>query len=367
MTKAKTKLASAQPPQDRYSNDDDRWQAVLRRDTRADGHFYYAVKTTGVYCRPSCSARRPRRENVEFHPSALVARQAGFRACQRCQPEGPALTEQHARLVEAACRTIQASHDMPSLELLAKDAGLSRFHFHRIFTATAGLTPKAYALAQRAERMRQELPRRHTVTEAIYRAGYNSNGRFYADSRPMLGMTAKQFQSGGAGTSIRFTIRRCSLGLILVAASATGICAIFLGDDRELLEQNLRDRFPQAQLAKGDAAFQQMVAAVVAFVQEPKRGLQLPLDIRGTAFQRRVWKALCEIPPGSTASYAQIAERIGSPKSARAVAQACAANAIAVAIPCHRVVRGNGELSGYRWGVSRKRALLHLELHHSTT
>ncbi len=334
---------------------------MLRRDADAAGVFYYSVRTTGVYCRPSCGARLPRRENVQFHSSCAAAERAGFRACKRCQPNGQLLTEKYADIVAATCRIIETAEELPSLEALAETAQMSRFHFHRVFRTVTGLTPKAYATAHRAKRIRDELPKRTTVTEAIYGAGFNSNGRFYAQASQMLGMTPKTFRAGGTGTAIRFAVGECSMGSILVASSDKGICAILLGDDPDALVQDLQDRFPRAQLIGGDRKFDRIVAQVVGFVEAPKIGLDLPLDIRGTAFQQRVWKALREIPAGSTVSYTEMAKRIGIPKAIRAVAGACAANAIAVAIPCHRVVRNDGNLSGYRWGVERKRSLLEKE------
>jgi AraC family transcriptional regulator of adaptative response/methylated-DNA-[protein]-cysteine methyltransferase len=345
----------------RYASSAQRWNAVVRRDAAADGKFYYSVKTTGVYCRPSCAARLARRENVEFHNSCAVAERAGFRACKRCHPNGPALTERYAAVVARACQTIEAADELPSLDTLAKAAGLSRFHFHRVFTKAVGLTPKGYAVAQRAERTRKMLPRRNTVTEAIYEAGFNSNGRFYAESARMLGMTPKRFREAGQGAAIRFAVGECSLGSILVAASEKGVCAILLGDNPDELAKDLQDRFAKAELIGGDKDFERVVSKVVGFIEAPKLGLDLPLDARGTAFQQRVWNALRKIPAGSTISYAGIAQRIGAPRAVRAVAGACAANAIAVAIPCHRVVRTDGSLSGYRWGVKRKRLLLNLE------
>ncbi len=344
-----------------YSNDEERWAAVVRRDRGAEGVFYYSVRTTGVYCRPSCAARLARRENVRFHSSCEEAEAAGFRPCKRCRPNEAGLSEQRAAIVAKACRLIETAGEMPNLEALAESAGMSRFHFHRVFKSVAGVTPKAYAAAHRAQRVREELPRSGTVTEAIYGAGFNSNGRFYATSSEVLGMTPTNFRSGGTGASIRFAVGECSLGAILVAATDKGVCAILLGDAPEALVRELEDRFPKATLVGGDEGFEQWVAKVVGFVEAPALGLDLPLDVRGTAFQQRVWRALREIPAGSTASYTEIAERIGAPKSVRAVGQACASNAIAVAIPCHRVVRNDGALSGYRWGVERKRALLERE------
>ncbi|WOJ91358.1 bifunctional DNA-binding transcriptional regulator/O6-methylguanine-DNA methyltransferase Ada [Methylocapsa polymorpha] len=341
---------------------DPRWPRLVARDRASDGKFFYSVKTTGVYCRPSCAARLARPENVRFHPTCEDAEQAGFRPCKRCKPNEPALLQQRAAKVADICRTIAAAEEIPSLDALARAAGLSAYHFHRVFKAATGVTPKAYAIAERARRVRDGLAKPDaTVTAAIYEAGFNSNGRFYETSDQMLGMTPSQYRAGGANAEICFAIGECSLGSILVARSERGVCSILMGDDPDALARDLQDRFPHARLIGGDAAFEDMVAKVVGFVEAPALGLDLPLDLRGTAFQQRVWRALQEIPAGSTASYAEIAKRIGSPKSARAVAQACAANALAVAIPCHRVVRTDGALSGYRWGVERKRALLERE------
>jgi AraC family transcriptional regulator of adaptative response/methylated-DNA-[protein]-cysteine methyltransferase len=263
--------------------------------------------------------------------------------------------------VAAACRLIERAESAPSLNQLAANAGLSPYHFHRVFKSVTGMTPREYAAAHRAGRVRAELRRAKSVTEAVVSAGYGSGSRFYERSSEHLGMTPTQFRKGGDGSTIRFAIGQCSLGAILVAQSDKGICAILMGDDADELARDLQERFPNATLVGGDRKFEKLVAQVVGFVEAPKLGLDLPLDIRGTAFQQRVWKALQKIPAGKTASYAEIAKRIGSPNSTRAVAGACAANAIAVAIPCHRVVRTDGGLSGYRWGVERKRALLESE------
>ena len=343
------------------ARDEERWRAVVEKDRNADSEFFYSVKTTGVYCRPSCSARTPRRENVAFHESREAAEQAGFRPCKRCRPNGPGLAEQHAATVAAACRAMEGAEELPDLRALASSVGMSRFHFHRIFKAATGLTPRAYAAARRSSRMREVLLKRSTVTEAIYEAGFNSNGRFYASSSDILGMKPKSYRSGGAGATIRFAVGECSLGSILVAASEKGVCAIMLGNDPDVLAKDLQNRFPKANLIGGDRDFEATVARVVGFVEAPKIGLNLPLDVRGTAFQQRVWQALRKIPAGSTASYSEIAECIGLPRAVRAVAQACASNTIAVAIPCHRVLRADRSLSGYRWGVERKRALLKRE------
>ncbi|MCW7540214.1 bifunctional DNA-binding transcriptional regulator/O6-methylguanine-DNA methyltransferase Ada [Aquabacterium sp. A7-Y] len=340
---------------------DPRWPAVLARDAQADGRFFYAVSTTGVYCRPSCGARTARPEHVSFHATAADAEAAGFRPCKRCRPDGPPPAERNAALVAELCRYIEAAATPPSLGELARRAGQSASHLHRLFKQATGLTPRAYAQAQRARRLHKELQASETVTQAIYDAGYNSNGRFYEHAPQLLGMTPTAWRAGGSDAEIRFAIGQSSLGAILVAQSERGVCAILLGDDPEALARDLQDRFPRARLIGGDADFERLVARVVGFVEAPSLGLDLPLDVRGTAFQQRVWQALRQIPPGQTVSYTELARRIGQPNSVRAVAQACGANALAVAIPCHRVVRHDGGLSGYRWGVERKRALLELE------
>ncbi|MGC4027554.1 MAG: bifunctional DNA-binding transcriptional regulator/O6-methylguanine-DNA methyltransferase Ada [Steroidobacteraceae bacterium] len=272
-----------------------------------------------------------------------------------------AAAARHAALVSQACRLIESSQTPPDLDALAAQAGMSPFYFHRVFKAGTGLTPKAYATAYRSRKLRAELNAAGTVTDAIYGAGFNSSSRFYETSARVLGMRAGEYRAGGLGTQIRFAVGECSLGAILVAQSQQGICAILLGDDPERLVHDLQDQFPRAELIGGDAGFEQRVAQVVGFIEAPGIGLHLPLDVRGTAFQQRVWQALRSIAPGTTASYAEIAARIGAPKAVRAVAQACAANHIAVAIPCHRVVRRDGHISGYRWGVERKRELLRRE------
>jgi AraC family transcriptional regulator of adaptative response/methylated-DNA-[protein]-cysteine methyltransferase len=344
----------------RPATDAERWDAVRRRDKTGDGAFFYSVRTTGVFCRPACPARLPRRENVAVHASVADAVRAGFRPCKRCRPDEAPQSERHAAIVTQACRGIEQAEEPPRLDVLARAAGLSRFHFHRIFKAHTGVTPKAYADAHRAGRVRDELSDGASVTSSIYAAGFNSSGRFYASSSERLGMTPSQFRGGGAGASMRFAVGECSLGSILVAASDKGVVAIQFGDDPDALLRDLQDRFGKARLVGGDQDFERIVAIVVGAVERPT-DVDLPLDVRGTAFQQRVWQALREIPRGSTASYAGIAARIGQPKAVRAVARACASNQIAVAIPCHRVVRTDGSMSGYRWGVERKRVLLERE------
>jgi AraC family transcriptional regulator, regulatory protein of adaptative response / methylated-DNA-[protein]-cysteine methyltransferase len=341
---------------------DPRWAAVAARDRGADGTFFYSVDTTGVYCRPSCASRRANPRNVRFHRTAADAERAGFRPCRRCRPGEPALEHVHVDKIVKICREIERAETTPTLAALARRAGLSPHHLHRVFKAVTGLTPRGYAAAHRSRRVRRQLEdTTRTVTDAIYEAGFNSSGRFYETAGEVLGMTPTAYRAGGVDTEIRFAVGRCSLGSILVAQSARGVCAISLGDDPDALVQGLQDRFPRATLIAGDTAFEQTVARVVALVETPSRGCDLPLDVRGTAFQQRVWEALRRIPPGTTVSYAELAARVGAPGGARAVAQACAANTLAVAIPCHRVVRTDGALSGYRWGVERKRRLLERE------
>ncbi len=338
------------------SDDDERWAAVLEKDRSKDGTFYYAVLTTGVYCRPSCAARKARRENVLFFSTREAARLKGFRPCKRCRPDEDADTRTAA--IAKACRAIRESGGSVSLAELARAAGLSRFHFHRLFKEITGVTPKAYSNAVRREIVRAKLPASASVTDAVYRSGFGSSSRFYESSRKMLGMKPHEFRSGGSGASLRFAVGQCSLGAILVASSEKGVAAILLGDDPEALVHELERDFPNAELSGSDPDFERLVATVAGFVDNPSQGIGLPLDIRGTAFQEKVWLALMEIPVGKTMTYSEIAERIGAPGAARAVGAACASNMLAVAIPCHRVVRTDGSLSGYRWGIERKRTLL---------
>jgi AraC family transcriptional regulator, regulatory protein of adaptative response / methylated-DNA-[protein]-cysteine methyltransferase len=341
---------------------DPRWQSVVARDAEADGSFVFAVKTTSIYCRPSCPSRRAKPTNVTFYDTPAEAEAAGYRACLRCNPNGHSLAEANAEIIAEACRLIEASDKTPKLDDLARRIGLSPFYFHRQFKAITGLTPKQWASAHQASKIRTGLAdQTESVTGVIYSAGFNTNSRFYERSDEVLGMTPTAYRNGGADTDIRFAMAQSSLGAILVAQSLRGICAISLGDDPEQLLRDLQDRFPKANLIGGDEAFEAHIAQVVGFIEAPQIGLDLPLDIRGTAFQKRVWQALRQIPPGRTASYTDIAREIGEPKAVRAVARACGANKIAVAIPCHRVVRNDGALSGYRWGVERKRALLEKE------
>jgi AraC family transcriptional regulator of adaptative response/methylated-DNA-[protein]-cysteine methyltransferase len=340
---------------------DPRWPRVLARDRTADGTFWYSVSTTGVYCRPSCPSRTANPRNVQLHDTLESARATGFRPCRRCNPDGLSIEAENAALVVKACRLIEGKEEQPSLGELADAVSLSPSYFHRMFKAATGLTPKDYAAAYRANKVREGLASANSVTEAIYDAGFNSSGRFYEKSTGMLGMTPSQYRAGGANEEIRFAVGQTSLGAILVASSTKGVAAILLGDDAEALLRDLQDRFPKAYLIGADREYEAMVARVVGFVEAPELGLDLPLDVRGTAFQQRVWQALKEIPVGATVTYAELAQRIGCSRSVRAVAGACAANRLAVAIPCHRVIRTDGSVSGYAWGVERKRALLDRE------
>ncbi|MCA1325457.1 bifunctional DNA-binding transcriptional regulator/O6-methylguanine-DNA methyltransferase Ada [Herbaspirillum sp. alder98] len=349
---------------DLYASDAARWRAVQARDPAADEHFWYSVRTTGVYCRPSCAARPALRENVAFHSSRRDAEAAGFRPCKRCKPDQPPLAQRQAQAVAVACRLIDQAEagTTPDLATLAAAVGLSQHHLHRLFKAHTGLTPRAYADGRRAERMRGHLSGAASVTEAMYQAGFASSGRFYANSDAQLGMRPASFRQGGRGERIRFAVAQSWLGPLLVAATERGICTVAIDDDPEALVLQLQDRFPHAELVGADADFEALVARVVASVNDPRSGAGLPLDVRGTAFQQRVWQALLAVPAGATVTYSELAQRIGSPTSVRAVASACGANEIAILVPCHRVVRLDGSASGYRWGIARKEALLAREL-----
>ncbi|MEZ5651139.1 MAG: bifunctional DNA-binding transcriptional regulator/O6-methylguanine-DNA methyltransferase Ada [Burkholderiaceae bacterium] len=343
--------------------DDDasRLAAVRARDPAADGRFVYAVTTTGVYCRPSCGSRPARVENMRFFAGPEPAEQAGFRPCKRCHPQIALADAGERRRIVAACRLIEGAPSAPSLAELAANAGLGEHHFHRLFKRALGVTPRAYAQAVRRGRLNQSLADEPSVTDAIYAAGYNSSGRFYEEAQAALGMQARTHRAAGAGETIRFAVGQCWLGSVLVAATAIGVCAISIGDDPQALVDELQARFANAELIGDDPAFADHIAHVVGFIDGRRDTLDLPLDIRGTAFQQRIWQALREIPAGRTLSYSALAEALGMPRSTRAIAAACAANTLAVAIPCHRVVRADGGLAGYRWGIQRKRALLDRE------
>jgi AraC family transcriptional regulator of adaptative response/methylated-DNA-[protein]-cysteine methyltransferase len=350
-----------------YRTEEERWIAVCDKISAAEGVFWFAVTTTGVYCRPTCRSRRPLRKNVRFFDSPEAAESAGFRPCKRCQPRqaAPSLQSEYAQAIEQACALIQHGDPAPTLSELAAAAGMSRYHFQRVFKGRTGVSPKQYAMAVRHQRAAQTLQTADSVTTALYDAGYASGGHFYTESADALGMTPGAYRGGAAGETIRYGLATCYLGWVLAAATGRGLCAIELGDDPDKLVDALHARFPNAEVMH-DLAFNDWMAQIIAFLDAPEHGLALPLDIQGTAFQRRVWAALREIPAGSTLSYTELATRIGKSSAVRAVAGACAANKLAVAIPCHRVVRQNGELSGYRWGIERKRQLLEQERKSST-
>ena len=327
------------------------WRAVLARDRAADGRFVTGVMTTGIYCRPSCAARHPRRANVRFFADGADARAAGLRPCLRCRPDERAADEAG---VARALALIEAADEPPPLAAIAAAAGYSPHHFHRIFRRATGVTPAAYARAHRARRAARALEETATVTEALYDAGYSGPARFYADAPDRLGMTPSTWRDGGRGETIRWAVAQTDLGPLFVAATSRGICRVTFEPD----EAGLRARFPYATILPGDAAFAGLLADVVAFVAAPGRAMTLPLDVRGTAFQQAVWRELARVPPGETVSYAALAARAGKPGAARAAGSACGANPVSLLVPCHRAQRGDGSLGGYAWGLDRKRALL---------
>ncbi|MBE2252874.1 MAG: bifunctional DNA-binding transcriptional regulator/O6-methylguanine-DNA methyltransferase Ada [Myxococcus sp.] len=346
------------PPAVAFRSNEKRWSAVCARLAEADGHFVFAVKTTGVFCRPSCGARRPSRANVAFFESPDAAQRAGFRACKRCKPLETSLAARRQEWVLRLCRRIEAGASPTSLAELAGEAGLSPFHVQRTFKAVTGVTPRQYAGLARAKRLQAALGAEATVTDALYAAGYGSSSRLYAESTARLGTTPRRFREGRPETAVHYALAACSLGQVLVAATHRGVCWVTLGDDGAALVTALRARFPLAAPGRRDAAFAKVVRRVVGAIETPSAGAALPLDVQGTAFQQRVWRAISQIPPGETRSYLELATALGAPQSVRAVAQACGANPTAVLVPCHRVVRSDGALSGYRWGVARKAQLL---------
>ncbi|XQE66292.1 bifunctional DNA-binding transcriptional regulator/O6-methylguanine-DNA methyltransferase Ada [Pseudomonas sp. P3C3] len=337
-------------------NHDHCWQALCERDAHFDGQFVFAVRSTGIYCRPSCPARRPRRDNVSFHADAASAEAAGFRPCKRCSPHGQSPAEQLDALVVAACRLLQNSEPAPTLEQLAARIGLSASHLARAFKARTGMTPRAWLAAQRRQRLEASLPQAGSVLQAALDAGYSGTRALY--EQPAALSPARRRQQG-AGEVLRYAISDCPLGLLLLATSDKGVCALLFGDDESELEAELQQRFAAAELQRDQRGLRDWLREVLQQVQEPQRAARLPLDLRGSAFQQRVWQALREIPPGQTRRYGELAEQLGS--HARAVARACASNPLGLLVPCHRVVGAKGALTGYRWGVPRKQALLDQE------
>ncbi|HCA7078352.1 TPA: bifunctional DNA-binding transcriptional regulator/O6-methylguanine-DNA methyltransferase Ada [Citrobacter sedlakii] len=342
------------------NNPDECWQAVLARSAAADGQFVFAVQTTGIFCRPSCSAKHALRKNVRFFPDAQAALSAGFRPCKRCQPDKAHPRQHRLDNITRACQLLEQDNPI-ALAALAQQVAMSPYHFHRLFKAATGMTPKAWQQAWRARRLRDALGKGESVTQAILDAGFPDSSSYYRHADTALGMTATQFRRGGERLTVRYTLADCALGRCLVAESERGICAILLGDDDAGLIAELRALFPSARGEPADEAFHQRVRQVIASIDGRDVPLSLPLDIQGTAFQQQVWQALRAIPCGETVSYQQLAAALGKPKAVRAVASACGANKLAIVIPCHRVVRGDGALSGYRWGVARKAQLLRRE------
>jgi AraC family transcriptional regulator of adaptative response/methylated-DNA-[protein]-cysteine methyltransferase len=338
------------------------WKAVQTRDVECDGLFYYGVRTTGVYCRPSCASRQPRRENVLFFPLPEAARQAGFRACKRCRPDETAPRDPQAELTRSLCRLIERHLEDPlNFTALSEQLKLSQFHLQRLFKKLMGITPRQYAEARRADLFKANVKAGQTVTEAMYEAGYGSSSRLYEKAAAQLGMTPATYRKGGRGMSINYAIAQCPLGLLLVAVTEKGICSVTLGEEGKTLTDSLRAEFPEAEIANDEEGLQTQVRALLAHLAGQEPHPDLPLDVRGSAFQKRVWEELRRIPYGQTASYGEVARRIGRPTATRAVARACATNPAALVTPCHRVVRENGDLGGYRWGVERKRKLLEKE------
>jgi AraC family transcriptional regulator of adaptative response/methylated-DNA-[protein]-cysteine methyltransferase len=334
------------------------WAAVVAHDASQEGRFFYSVRTTGVYCRPGCASRQPLRKNVAFYETTEAARAAGFRACKRCRPDEGSMADRHVAAVGRACDLIRRCDTLPSLAELASAAGISRYHFHRVFKQITGATPREWGGAHRLGRFTDRLDSGQPIAEAVYAAGFGASSRAYDAADNGLGMTPGARRKGGQGETIRHTTVRTPLGWALVAATERGICMTALGDDQEILRAELRKRFPAAELVPADAALADWAERVVHFVTMPGEQPDLPLDVRGTAFQARVWRALQKIPVGQTATYTEIARKLGQPRAVRAVAAACAANKLALLVPCHRVVREDGNLAGYRWGIERKRALI---------
>ena len=339
-------------------DDDARWRAVLDRDEQADGQFIFAVVTTGIFCRPSCRARHALRQNVRFYPDVGAAVAAGFRPCKRCQPDKAHPQQQRLDKITRACRLLEQESPV-TLDQLAQAVAMSPYHLHRLFKSVTGMTPKAWQQGWRAQRLRASLAQGETITEALLAAGFPDASSYYRQADATLGMTARQYRRGEA--AVRYILDRCALGRCLVAESERGVCAVLLGDNDTALEAELVQQFPHAERAGADDAFAGRVAQVIRSLDDRRVPLSLPLDIRGTAFQQRVWQALRAIPVGSTASYAEVAAAIGQPNAVRAVARACAANTLAIIVPCHRVIRSDGALSGYRWGAERKALLLQRE------
>lgn len=338
------------------------WKAIQANDVRFDGAFYFGVRTTGIYCRPSCRSRLPKRENVEFYPSADMAEQSGLRACLRCDPRSaPGAVSERVMLVIRSCELIESDVTM-SLDDLAQEAGLSPSHFQRIFKDLVGVSPKRYAEARRIEKFKKDVRGGSEIVTAMYEAGFGSSSRLYEKAADHLGMTPAEYKKGGReGMKIIYAAAECDLGLLLVGRTPKGLCYVALGDDKTTLEHNLKSEFGNAEIIEDSGGLKDYLNSILEYLDGRSRSIDLPLDIRATVFQTQVWELLRKIPFGQTASYTEIAEMLGDKKKVRAVARACATNRIALAIPCHRVVASDGKLSGYRWGIERKKALIERE------
>jgi AraC family transcriptional regulator of adaptative response/methylated-DNA-[protein]-cysteine methyltransferase len=345
----------------KFNTENARWKAVVDNNSNADGTFYYAVITTGVYCRPSCTSRLPNRANVEYFTTHNDAENAGYRACKRCNPTTDSTALEIEKKIIHACRIIEESEISLKLDEIATRVDLSSYHFHRLFKKIVGVTPKQYALRHQSQRFQKGLKTSPSITDAIYSAGFGSSGSAYDKSQDQLAMKPKDYRKGAVGITITYGLAHCFLGWVIVAATDRGICAIEFGDDPDTLPDQVQIRFPKAQLKKADIGFASLIKEVVAFIKAPEDKFQLPLDIQGTAFQQRVCNVLRQIIPGKTLSYSDVANRIGNPNAVRAVASACASNKLAVVIPCHRVISKDGKVSGYRWGTERKKMLLESE------
>ncbi len=345
--------------------EDQYWQAVMERDNSVNGQFVYAVRSTGIYCRPTCPSRRPKREEVIFFQQPMAAEEAGFRACKRCRPREKTAADPQVELAQRVCDTIeQRLDDMPGLAELSAQVNVSPYHLQRVFKRVMGISPRQYAEARRLDRFKEQLKEGETVTQALYGAGFSSSSRLYERAPDQLGMTPTTYRRGGLGMQITYTIVDCALGRLLVAATGKGICSVCIGDNDENLEAALMQEYPRAEIRRDDGSrgngdnFHAWISMLVQHLDGNKPHLDLPVDVQATAFQWRVWQELQAIPYGATRSYSQVAQAIGRPTAARAVAHACATNPIAIVVPCHRVVRENGQMGGYRWGTERKERLL---------